>query len=72
LWVILPLRGQNQLLSCEDTEKAFVDRDDAGIVALIKSKEKQHLAAGRGKKHFFRNTQAPALMLHSSQIKGMF
>lgn len=39
--------------SCEHTEKAFVDGDDAGIVVLIKSAEKQHLAAGRGKKHFF-------------------
>lgn len=39
--------------SCEHTEKAFVDGDGAGIVVLIKSVEKQHLAAGRGKKHFF-------------------
>lgn len=58
--------------SCEHTEKAFVDGDGAGTAVLIKSVEKQHLAAGRGKKHFFTNTQAPALMLHSSQSKGMF
>lgn len=39
--------------SCEHIKKAFVDEDDAGIVVLIKSVEKQHLAAGRGGKHFF-------------------
>lgn len=39
--------------SCEHIQKTFVDKDDAGIVALIKSAEKQHLAAGRGGKLFF-------------------
>lgn len=38
--------------SCEHIKKAFVDEDDAGIVSLIKSAEKQHLAAGRGGKLF--------------------
>lgn len=37
---------------CEHTEKAFVDGDDVGIVVLIKSAEKQHLAAGRERSIF--------------------
>lgn len=33
-----------------------MDGDDAGIVVLIKSAEKQHLAARKAKKHFFSGT----------------
>lgn len=39
--------------SFEHTGKVLVDGDDAGIVVLIKSAEKQHLAARKAKKHFF-------------------
>jgi len=39
--------------SFEHTGKALVDGYDAGIVVLIKSAEKQHLAARKAKKQFF-------------------
>lgn len=55
VWVVCNSSSERAKLipSCEHTEKAFVAGDDAGIVVLTKSAEKQHLAAGRGKNHFF-------------------